>query len=597
MADAGYENFDLLVDRGPDGYQSHVVESPAGPASTTFAPLLVAARDPPDLGAALYGAAFGGEVDVCFRRSLDLARARGHGLRVRLRLAHDVPELAALPWELLYVPALDRFLVLSERTPLVRYLPVSEPVVPLDVPPPLHLLAVVSDPRDLPSLRVEREWWGLQRSLRPLQASGQIALHRLDPPTLPTLGAHLHAHTVHVLHFIGHGRYDPATDQGILAFEGQASEADCVPADTLGMLLHDHAPFRLAFLNACQGAQGAADDIYAGVAQRLVRQGIPAVIAMRAPVGDVSAIALAQTFYRALADSGAIDVALNRARIAVAALRQDAEWATPVLMSRCQENRLFRLPRSFDRLRFEPETVLVPAGPFCMGSAPGPGIPAHETPLHIVDLPAYRIGVYPVTNDQYAAFVRATGHSVHPHMGWQGKVPPPGRGQHPVMGVALEDAHAYCAWLRDQTGRAYALPNEAQWEKAARGTDGRAYPWGEAWDANRCHHGAPDTAPVDSCAPQSVYGCYDMAGNVSEWTCSLWGASMLRPDPPYAYRWADDGRNDPAANPYLYRVCRGGSAWDDPAGLRCSARAGRAPDDTMFPGAGFRIVLQEHQAD
>jgi iron(II)-dependent oxidoreductase len=210
-----------------------------------------------------------------------------------------------------------------------------------------------------------------------------------------------------------------------------------------------------------------------------------------------------------------------------------------------------------------------------------------------VHLPAYRIGVYPVTADQYAAFVRETDHPVRLAMRWRGKVPDLDRGQHPVSGVTFADARAYCAWLSERTGRAYALPNEAQWEKAARGTDGRAYPWGETWDPARCNHGTQDTVPVDGYPPQSVYGCYDIAGNVGEWTCSLWGRQYLRPDPGYAYPWADDARNDPDANPYLYRVCRGGSAWDDVTALRCSARVGRAPDDTTFPGAGFRVVLTD----
>jgi formylglycine-generating enzyme required for sulfatase activity len=106
----------------------------------------------------------------------------------------------------------------------------------------------------------------------------------------------------------------------------------------------------------------------------------------------------------------------------------------------------------------------------------------------------------------------------------EGKLPP-GKSDHPVNDVAWDEAMAYCRWLSDVTGRAYSLPSEAEWEKGARGTDGRIYPWGKQWDATRCNADKgdqDDTTPVDA-YPQgaSPYGVLDMAGNVWEWTRSL----------------------------------------------------------------------------
>ena len=109
------------------------------------------------------------------------------------------------------------------------------------------------------------------------------------------------------------------------------------------MLLHDHEALRLIFLNACQGAQGGRSDPFAGVAQRLAQQGAPAVLAMQFPVTDGAAIALSQAFYQALADGLPADTALSEARKAIAAQGNPLEWATPVLFSRSEDNRLFDL--------------------------------------------------------------------------------------------------------------------------------------------------------------------------------------------------------------------------------------------------------------
>jgi formylglycine-generating enzyme required for sulfatase activity len=211
---------------------------------------------------------------------------------------------------------------------------------------------------------------------------------------------------------------------------------------------------------------------------------------------------------------------------------------------------------------FEPEMIPIPGGAFLMGSDPQEDGLARsaEQPQHEVSLPDYSLARTPVTNAQYAAFVEATGHSAPRY--WRGSRPPWGRGQHPVISVTWYDAVAYCRWLVQETGKPYRLPTEAEWEKGARGTEGRRYPWGAAWDARRCNTkegGREDTTPVGR-YPEgaSPYGLLDMAGNVWEWTSSLYWA--------YPYQ-ADDGRED-LTTPES-RVLRGGSFLD----LYDSARA------------------------
>jgi formylglycine-generating enzyme required for sulfatase activity len=246
-------------------------------------------------------------------------------------------------------------------------------------------------------------------------------------------------------------------------------------------------------------------------------------------------------------------------------------------------------------LPYEPETISIPAGSFLLGSQPGNNIPAEETPQHQVNLPAYAIGKYPITNAQYAEFIKREKHYEAPKkVGWFLREPPADRLDHPVVGVGWDDAQAYCRWLSQQTGRVYRLPTEAEWEKAARGTEGHLYPWGSAWEAERCNIGRDETTPVTSYpAGASPYGCYDMAGNVQEWTSTLWGSDPKINAFPYPYR-ADDGREDMAAQHLhrVYRVYRGGSFRDDPARVRSSARGASTPD-SKIRWRGFRVVRED----
>lgn len=349
-----YRPFDISFaydDRS--GYRAEVLRSPVGQAEDAFAlPLTQADIDNwqsghPDaeqvrwLGAALFDALFSGPVGTALHSSL--ARMDdGDGLRLNLRL-NRTPELAALPWELLYDAGSRRFLALDERTQIVRYLALNLPEPEaLHVQPPLRMLAVLVSPADMDGLDVEREWAGLSQSLAPLQASGGLVLERLASSTLDGLRRRLLREPVHILHFVGHGLYDGPSDTGGLVFADNDGNAALAAASDVATLLRNHRFLRLLFLNACQGAIGSQADVFSGVAQTLVQQGIPAAIAMQREISDGAASVLAGAFYEAVAADYPVEAALAQARIALSTAG-NLEWATPALFIRCEEGRLFTL--------------------------------------------------------------------------------------------------------------------------------------------------------------------------------------------------------------------------------------------------------------
>ena len=233
--------------------------------------------------------------------------------------------------------------------------------------------------------------------------------------------------------------------------------------------------------------------------------------------------------------------------------------------------------------------VLIPSGEFIMGSdkvdTEGKGTEfgtikpwyLDEHPAHQVKLPAYFIDQYEVTNTAYKQFVKATG-SRAPQTWQKGKVPA-GRENFPVTFVNWYNAERFCKFVGKR------LPSEAEWEKAARGTDGRDYPWGNSFDANKANTGDTglgDLAPVGQFeSGKSPFGVHDMTGNAWEWT-----ADWYRPYP------GTDYQSDAFGN--QFKVLRGGG-WGGvghyaiPYFYRTSYRFYINPEGA-YPDAGFRCA-------
>jgi formylglycine-generating enzyme required for sulfatase activity len=272
------------------------------------------------------------------------------------------------------------------------------------------------------------------------------------------------------------------------------------------------------------------------------------------------------------------------------------------------------------------EFLRVPAGKFTMGSTDDePDAQMDEKPQHTVYLDEYEIGKYEVTIAQFRAFVKATGRKTMAEVagyawtytgasdfGWDGVdgatwQHPRGPGSdvsagdnYPVTQVGWDDAVAFCAWASEVTGRSVRLPTEAQWEKAARGADGRKFPWGNDAPAgnltNYADSNLPEmkqadveqddghqyAAPVGSYpAGASPCGALDMVGNVGEWVADLYGLKYYAKSPA-------DNPAGPVTG--MQRVQRGGHYAKEAEGLRCSERGAADPglcQDTL----GFRVCL------
>lgn len=357
-----YQVFDLLISPAGDGYRAQVLDSPAGQGEVAAGPALAQLLTPfpwpaqkseaQTLGTRLFEAVFHGPVLTALQRSVDAvsrvdaATRAGECLRIRLRLSDDAPELASLPWELLYNPTWGRFLCQSIETPVVRYLHLAEPMQPFSVQLPLKILVVIPNPQGYPPLQVEREWAAINDALADLIATNRVQVERLAQPAVSALLRHLRRGEVHVLHFMGHGQFDDALSEGRLIFEGAARKAHPVDGQNLGMLLHDERSLRLAVLNACESGETSRRALFAGTAQRLVQQGIPAVLAMQFEVADTVAIDLITEFYAALADGYPVDAALTEGRRLVSAMGEGVAWATPVLYMRAPDGDLFGMQSS-----------------------------------------------------------------------------------------------------------------------------------------------------------------------------------------------------------------------------------------------------------
>ncbi|MGH2555023.1 MAG: CHAT domain-containing protein, partial [Actinomycetota bacterium] len=318
-----YLDFELLVEFTDGKFYTRVLSSPAGQASAPFGvpfspreleQLLYRLTPSPRLrrrdlratelasafGGRLFDALFPGEVRSCFFRSLDVAAQAQMGLRLRLRLG-DQTDLTDAPWELLYDRSGQRFIALSDQTPLVRHVGVPRRnLPPISIDLPLRVLVILPAPPNYVAVDIEHEWKTLTEALESQEKTGRLALQRLETPTLAALQRALRQSEYHVLHFIGYGDFDGQSQDSILLMENEERRMSPVSVQSLGVLLSDHTTLRLVVLKACEGARSSSTDPLAGAARGLVTRGVPAVVAMQFEISDEANSALWGDFYQAL---------------------------------------------------------------------------------------------------------------------------------------------------------------------------------------------------------------------------------------------------------------------------------------------------------
>ncbi len=544
-------------------------------------------------------------------QALAVAASQQTPLHLRLFISAEAEALHGLRWETLRLPGSDAPLAMGDRVRFSRYLH-SDNWRPVAAPQrdALRALVAIASPdvsgTALAEVRTADELAAARAGLGGIPA---VELAARGQVTLPNLLAHLRD-GCDILYLVAHGMLVDGEPHILLeqAGGGRAWTPGRELAAQLGGLAQQPS---LVVLVSCQsaGADGQwwsqDDGALAGLGPRLAAAGTPAVVAMQGNLTMATAAAFMPLFLAELRRDGVVDRAMTAARSAVL---NRPDWWMPVLFTRLLDGRLWT-PGSPDALpeikrqNFEPETIYIPSGSFLMGSDDPAAQPWERQ--HPVDLPAYRIGRYPVTAREYAAFIKSQkDHPAPP--GWFNREPPAGPLDHPIVNVSWRDALAYCVWLSQQTGRRYTLPSEAEWEKACSNDFSRSldpgttevvttnrYPWGDEWSDGRCNAaGSGATAVTAHPAGASAYGVEDLLGNVQQWTRSLWGSQPSQPDFGYPYDPADDREiTDPAKLPAQARlVHRGGSFKSAPTELCGSARGNYSPDGKSAR-RGFRVAM------
>ncbi|HNT53812.1 MAG TPA: SUMF1/EgtB/PvdO family nonheme iron enzyme [Anaerolineaceae bacterium] len=737
---ADFLSFEINIYRGEGGVHPVVIRSPQGEAAGEFKPpidaqaleearqILKAAliqsggkadsdqtsalKKAQAFGRTLFETLFTGQINSLYVSSCHEAEKRHKDLCIQLRL--EDPDLVTLPWEFLYNPAEREYLCLRSGFPLVRYIPQPRPLKALQVKPPLRILCMMPSPSDQKILDGTAERSRMNQALEALVAQGLVHVHWLEEcQSWRNLLKVVHANGPwHAFHFVGHGGFDEARDEGVLAFEDESTrKTDPITATDLVRLLDGAKTLRLVLLNACDTAHTGRES-FSSTAATLAQRGIPAVVAMQYPISDRAAIEFSRSFYDLLTTDGRVDTAVTGARKAVSiTMKSSLEWATPILYLHTANTSLFKLrsrpgssqppvappagssghistgnisgisggiinlgggtvivnspppganladalnildqlisagsldqaektlsqleakyPQHPDlisrRAILNQMTAQVPAG---NGKLPPPPvgkmfdgdyiilslgglqemklihIPAGEFRMgsdiqvdkyaaydelrqHPVLLPDYWIGWSPVTNAQYAAYIQAAEGRIP--SGWLNGRPPRTKLNHPVVDVKWREAMAFCDWLGQLCGYPVRLPTEAEWEKAARGTDARIYPWGDpAPDGTRGNFaeklGNGGTTPVGSYSPKgdSFYKCVDMAGNVWEWCADRYDQNYYKNSPLQDPPGPDTGNE---------RVVRGGSYSFSPRNARCASRSKYNPE-VRLDDLGFRVVLR-----
>ncbi|MEM7530836.1 MAG: CHAT domain-containing protein [Chloroflexota bacterium] len=367
-----YDVFELLIGQASADatYPLTITQAPAGegtgistidPQDEELQDALAALEDGDfdaeflqDVGAFLFEEVFPDEIISLLRSSINLVRGRDYDeeddaaqhLRIRLRI--EAPELATLPWELLFDGDEDAFIAISPELPLVRYVPARLPARPMQITPPLRLLIVIASPDDLGPLGFDeidtaQEQTIILEALSDLVDQDRIQVHIVDHGTPANISQAMRSFRPHIFHFIGHGVYDG--DVAHVVLEDDEGNAEPVNERTFREFFTGSNDTRLVILNACQTATASSIRPLAGLAPLILQRKLSAVIAMQYPISDHAAHVFSREFYRSLATGYPVDASVAEARkgIYMDGDTTALDWVVPVLFMRSKDGRLFEL--------------------------------------------------------------------------------------------------------------------------------------------------------------------------------------------------------------------------------------------------------------
>ena len=560
-----------------------------------------------NLGSKLFTTIFADKIHSFWDLCLYRAQQEGKGVRLRLRLL--VPALWDWPWEYLYDPNRD-FLALMPETPIVRYPELPLEARPLPSKAPIRVLVATAHPKGSQRLEVAREWEELKRSL----AGQVVSLKLLENVSLSELRRTLDK-PFHVLHFIGHGAFERDADRGVLLFTKKNGEPDRVTGRELARVLRKQPQLRLVVLNSCEGARAARGDPFAGVAQALIKDGMPAVVAMQFHVTDEAAIAFSRAFYQSLGEGDPVDQAMFEARHVMVSERFETEWGNPVLYMRSPDGRIFDFAPVISTGMVPPDKESPPPpvedghgfsvikkllaatlGVAALGGGYwASALPSRSTDPDCpspagLDMPfvnikpgqflmgpkgksvkitkSFCLGRFEVTQEEWKKVMGTL-----PRQRQEGQ-------DLPVGNVSWNDAQRFLDFLNSREPAAhYRLPTDAQWEYVARAGTSGPYSFGEdkselRFYANCSRAGHP--TPVGSFR-KNPWGLYDMYGNVSEWVAD-WDGPLT-----------EEPAIDPPGPPKRKEKIRRGGSFD--YGIRCnSVFRTSSPPDHRDEEYGFRVV-------
>ena len=288
------------------------------------------------MGNKLFNAIFQGDIFHLLKNSVEKVHAEHQYLRLRLSI--DSPELIRLPWELMHTSKIPPgFLVFNKRISVTRYLSLLQQVKTAEFHIPLKILVMVSNPSDLPPLKIKDEIKVLKKSLRKFRLGGDVRLRICRKATLENIRKELNRKP-DVIHFIGHSYFDAEKKESYLCFETELSHTELIDEEMFGNMLHDSS-VKLVILNSCESAASSECDVFTGIAQNLVKIGVPAVLAMQIEMPDKSAIWFSSVFYENFLTNYSIEFAVAEARrFIMDKIKLDRpDWAIPVLFMRSCE--------------------------------------------------------------------------------------------------------------------------------------------------------------------------------------------------------------------------------------------------------------------